>query len=114
MTEEMEIAHQEVFGPVANVIIAKDAGDALRIANDTDYGLSSGIITGDLARGWDMAERLEAGCCHINDCTLGDEPHAPLGGMKESGSGKNGFMAIEEFTEVRWVTLQKKPRHYLF
>ena len=114
MTEDMDIAHQEVFGPVANVIVAKDAEDALRIANDTDYGLSSGVITKDLARGWEIAERLEAGCCHINDCTLGDEAHAPLGGMKESGSGKNGFMAVDEFTIVRWVTMHKRPRHYLF
>jgi aldehyde dehydrogenase (NAD+) len=114
MTEEMDIAHEEVFGPVANVIIAEDEKDALRIANDTNYGLSSGVITRDTAKGWEYAEKLEAGCCHINDSTLGDETHAPLGGMKDSGWGKNGFMALEEFTEVRWVTLQKKPRKYLF
>ncbi len=114
MTEEMDIAHEEVFGPVANVIIAQDAEDALRIANDTQYGLSSGIITKDVVKGWKLAERLQAGCCHINDCTMGDDPHAPLGGMKASGSGKNGFMAIEEFTDVRWVTLQKEPAEYPF
>lgn len=114
MTEDMDISQQEVFGPVANVIIAENDEDALRIANDTNYGLSSGIITSDLFKGWDYAERLEAGCCHINDSTLGDETHAPLGGMKDSGWGKNGFMALEEFTEVRWVTLQRKPRKFLF
>ena len=114
MTEDMDIAQQEVFGPVANVIIAKDAEDAVRIANDSEYGLSSGVISGDLAKAWEIAERLESGCCHINDSTLGDEAHAPLGGTKASGSGKNGWLAIEEFTEARWVTMQKKPRHYLF
>lgn len=114
MTEDMDIAHEEVFGPVANVIVARDADDALRIANDTNYGLSSGIITKDTIKAWNMAEKLEAGCCHINDSTLGDETHAPLGGMKDSGWGKNGMMALEEFTEVRWVSLQKTPRHYLF
>jgi acyl-CoA reductase-like NAD-dependent aldehyde dehydrogenase len=114
MTEDMDIAHEEVFGPVANVIIAEDEADALRIANNTDYGLSSGIITRDTIKAWEFAEKLEAGCCHINDSTLGDENHAPLGGMKDSGWGKNGFMALEEFTEVRWVTLQKKPRKYFF
>ncbi len=114
MTEDMDIAHEEVFGPVSNVIIAKDEEDAVRIANDTQYGLSSGIITKDFVKAWEIAERLEAGCCHINDCTMGDDSHAPLGGMKASGSGKNGFMAINEFTEVRWVTIQKKPAQYPF
>jgi len=114
MTEDMDIAHEEVFGPVANVIIAEDPEDALRIANDTQFGLSSAIITADFPKAWEIAERLEAGICHINDCTMGDDPHAPLGGMKASGTGKNGFMAIEEFTEVRWVTLQKRPAEYFF
>lgn len=114
MTEDMDIAHEEVFGPVASVIIAEDSQDALRLANDTNYGLSSGIITQDTIKAWEFAEKIEAGCCHINDSSLGDETHATLGGMKDSGWGKNGLMAIEEFTEVRWVTLQKKPRKFLF
>ena len=114
MTEDMDIAHEEVFGPVANVIIAENDDDALRLANATNYGLSSGIITRDTLKAWEFAEKIEAGCCHINDSTLGDETHAPLGGMKDSGWGKNGLMALEEFTEVRWVTLQKKPRKFLF
>jgi acyl-CoA reductase-like NAD-dependent aldehyde dehydrogenase len=114
MTEDMDIAHDEVFGPVANVIIADDDKDALRIANATNVGLSSGIITKDTLKAWDYAEKIEAGCCHINDSSLGDETHAPLGGMKDSGWGKNGLMALEEFTEVRWVTLQRKPRKFLF
>ena len=114
MTEDMDIAHEEVFGPVASVIIADDDQDALRLANGTSYGLSSGIITRDTLKAWEFAEKIEAGCCHINDSSLGDETHAPLGGMKDSGWGKNGLMALEEFTEVRWVTLQKKPRKFLF
>jgi acyl-CoA reductase-like NAD-dependent aldehyde dehydrogenase len=114
MTEAMDIAHEEVFGPVANVIIAEDDQDALRIANATNYGLSSGIITKDTLKAWEFAEKIEAGCCHINDSSLGDETHAPLGGMKDSGWGKNGLMSLEEFTEVRWVTIQKKPRQFLF
>jgi len=114
MTEDMDIAHEEVFGPIASVIVAKDVEDAVRIANDTEYGLSSGIITKNTLLAWEIAEQLEAGCTHINDCTLNDEPHAPLGGMKNSGNGKNGFAAMEEFTTVRWITLHKKPRHYLF
>jgi len=114
MTEEMDISQEEVFGPVANVIIAADTNDALRIANNTNYGLSSAVISSDTIKAWEIAEKLEAGCCHINDSTLGDDPHAPLGGMKDSGNGKNGFRAIEEFTDVRWVTMQKHPKEFLF
>lgn len=114
ISEDMDIAHEEVFGPVANILIAKDADDAVRIANDTNYGLSSGVITADTLKAVDIAEKLEAGCCHINDSTLHDDPHAPLGGMKDSGYGRNGMHAIDEFTEVRWVTVQRKPRTYLF
>lgn len=114
MAEHMDIAHEEVFGPVATIIIANDDEDALRIANNTNFGLSSGIITRDIIKAWDLAEKLESGCCHINDSTMGDETHAPLGGMKDSGWGNNGMRALEEFTETRWVTLQKRPRRYMF
>ncbi len=114
MTEDMDIAHEEVFGPVANIIVAKDEDDAVRIANDTEYGLTSAVMSNDLIKAWDVAERLEAGCCHINDSTLIDNPHAPFGGTKASGSGKNGYAAIDELTEVRWVTIQKKPAQYPF
>lgn len=114
LKEDMDLAQEETFGPVANILIADSDEECLRIANDSDYGLSSGIITRDIAKALDYAELLETGCCHINDSSLGDDPHAPLGGMKDSGSGKNGMYAIDEFTEIRWVTMQRKPRHYLF
>lgn len=113
-TPEMDIFYEEIFGPVANIVVAQDEEDALRLANDTDYGLSAGIITKDTIKALNIAERIEAGCTHINDSTLHDEPHAPLGGMKDSGWGKNGMEALEEFTEIRWVTLQKTPRQYPF
>ena len=114
LKEDMDLAHEETFGPVANILIAESDEDALRIANDSDYGLSSGVITKDIGKAIDFAEALESGCCHINDSSLGDDPHAPLGGMKDSGYGKNGMYAIDEFTEIRWVTMQRKPNHYLF
>lgn len=113
-TQDMDVFQEELFGPVANIIIAQDAEDALRLANNSDFGLSSGIITKDIIKALEIAERLEAGCTHINDSTLHDEAHAPLGGMKDSGWGKNGTEAVEEFTEVRWVTLQKTQRQYPF
>lgn len=114
MTEEMDIAREEVFGPVMCVIVARDAQDALRIANGTAFGLSSAVVSGDVMKAWTLAEGLEAGCTHINSPTLYDEPRAPLGGTKASGWGSNGYAAIEEFTELRWVTLQKTPRPYPF
>jgi aldehyde dehydrogenase (NAD+) len=110
----MEIFHQETFGPVASVITVEDAEEAVRVANNSQYGLSSGIMTRDLQKGMEIAERLENGCVHINDSSVHDEAHAPLGGMKDSGWGKNGMEVLEEFTEVRWVTLQRTQRHFPF
>ena len=112
VTKEMRLFQEETFGPLAPVIAAKDAEDALQLANNSKYGLSSGIITRDFQKGLEMAERIESGVCHINDSSLHDEAHAPLGGMKESGWGRNGFEAMEEFTELRWVSLQRTKRHY--
>jgi acyl-CoA reductase-like NAD-dependent aldehyde dehydrogenase len=112
VTEEMEIFHEETFGPVASVITADNAEEALRMANNSQYGLSSGIITNDFRKGLEIAEKLESGVCHINDSSLHDEAHAPLGGMKDSGWGRNGFEAMDEFTELRWVSFQKTRRQY--
>jgi aldehyde dehydrogenase (NAD+) len=112
VTEQMQIFSEETFGPVASVITVADAEEAVRVANNSAYGLSAGIITPDFNKGLSIAERLEAGVTHINDSSLADEAHAPLGGMKDSGWGKNGMEALDEFTEIRWVTLQKKNRHF--
>ena len=114
ITEEMELFHQEVFGPVAPVIVVEDSEEALQVANNSLYGLSSGVITNDLQKGLEIAERLDAGVTHINDTTLPYEVHAPMGGMKDSGWGKSGMEALEEFTEIRWVTLQKTRRDFPF
>lgn len=112
VTEDMEIFHEETFGPVASVVTADTAEEPLRMGNNSQYGLSSGIITNDFRKGLDIAEELESGVCHIDDSSLHDEAHAPLGGMKDSGWGRNGFEAIDEFTELRWVSFQKTRRHY--
>jgi acyl-CoA reductase-like NAD-dependent aldehyde dehydrogenase len=114
VTEEMDLFHQEIFGPVAPVIVVEDSEEALRVANDSLYGLSSGVITNNLAKGLEIAQRLETGVAHVNDSTLPYEVHAPMGGMKESGWGKSGTGALEEFTEIRWVTFQKTKRDFPF
>ena len=112
VTEDMDIAHEEVFGPVLKVLVAKDEDDAVRIANDTDYGLSSGVITGDGYQAIDIAKRIESGICHVNDCSLDDHPHAPFGGAKQSGIGNNGMETINEYTQCRWVTVKLKNTEY--
>ena len=114
LTEDMDLAQEEAFGPVACILIAEDAEHALKIANDTKFGLSGAVISKDVSKAWELAERINSGVVHINASTLADETHAPLGGTKLSGWGKNGFMAIEEFTEVRWATFNKKPVHFPF
>ena len=110
---DMKIFREETFGPVVSVIAVRDAEEAVRLANNTTYGLAAGIITGDLQKGLELAEQIESGIVHINDATVHDEPHCPFGGVKGSGLGRHGGKAsIEEFTEQRWVTVQRVPRSY--
>ena len=113
VTADMRVLREEVFGPVAPVIVVEDADEAVRVANDTVYGLSAGVITRDSLKGLAVAEKLESGMVHINDSSIGDEPQVPFGGMKESGYGRHGGRAaIDEFTELRWITIQRTPRLY--
>ena len=112
ITDDMPIADEEIFGPVLKILIAEDEDDAVRIANNTDYGLSSGVITGDGYQAIDIAKRIESGICHINDCSLDDHPHAPFGGAKHSGMGNNGMETINEYTQCRWVTIKLKNSQY--
>ena len=70
VTPDMRIFHEESFGPVTSIIKVKDHNEALEIANDTSYGLSSGVITNDMQKALDFAFKLDAGMVHINDCTV--------------------------------------------
>jgi aldehyde dehydrogenase (NAD+) len=113
--EDMKVCQEEVFGPVVPVIVVEDDEEALRVANNSQFGLSSGIITNDFEKGLAIAERLETGMVHINDASIHDEPQVPFGGVKDSGWGRHGGLAaLEEFTELRWVTMQRTPRQYPF
>ncbi|MGA3292406.1 MAG: aldehyde dehydrogenase [Candidatus Acidiferrales bacterium] len=113
VTPAMRIYHEESFGPAKPVVIANDAEDALRIANDTSYGLSSAVFSRDVNKALRIAEKLQFGICHINGATVHDEPQMPFGGMKDSGYGKFGGRAgLEEFTELRWVTIRRSPTPY--
>jgi len=116
VTNSMRIYSEESFGPIVAVIRARDAEDALRLANDSEYGLSSAIFSRDIGRALELAKRLQAGICHINGPTVHDEAQMPFGGVKASGYGRFGGQAgIEAFTELRWITVQTgEPRHYPF
>ena len=115
VTPEMTIYAEESFGPVVAMIRVKDAEEAIRVANDTEYGLSAAIFTRDVARGLALAQRVESGICHVNGPTVHDEAQMPFGGMKSSGYGRFGGRAgIAEFTELRWITVETQPGQYPF
>jgi benzaldehyde dehydrogenase (NAD) len=108
---------QEVFGPVAPVARFGTIEEAARLAADSEYGLSLGILTGDVTRGLALAERIPTGIVHINDQTVNDEALAPFGGVLASGTGSRfgGAAAnIEAFTESRWITLRGDVAGYPF
>lgn len=112
---DAEIARHETFGPVAMVDVVANEDEAVGRANDTSYGLSSGIITTDADRGLALADRIEAGIVHVNDQTVADEPQMPFGGVKDSGWGRfGGVHALEEFTELKWVTVQSGSHPFPF
>ncbi|OYT83580.1 MAG: salicylaldehyde dehydrogenase [Pseudomonas sp. PGPPP4] len=113
VTAEMKLYAEESFGPVAVVIRAEGDEALLRLANDSEFGLSSAIFSRDTARALALAQRVESGICHINGPTVHDEAQMPFGGVKSSGYGSFGSRAsIDHFTQLRWVTLQTGPRHY--
>ena len=113
VTPAMRIYQEETFGPVAPIIAVKGADEAVAVANDSEYGLSAGIITRDEEKGLAIANRLQTGMAHINDSSVNDEPHVPFGGVKNSGVGRHGGKAsVETFTELRWLTLERGGRHY--
>ena len=113
VTDDMELAREEIFGPIAPIIRARDEDDALAIANGTQYGLAGAVFTADLARGARFAEHMQVGMAHVNDQSVIDLPTCPFGGEKNSGIGRfNGEWAIEAFTSDQWATVQRTPRHY--
>lgn len=113
VTEAMRLYREESFGPVVAMMRVADEAEAVRVANDSEYGLSAAVFSRDTARAMRVAGQIESGICHINAPTVHDEPQMPFGGVKASGYGRFGGKAgIEEFTELRWMTLQLGPRHY--
>ncbi len=112
---DMWVAQNEMFGPAVCVIAFDTPEEAIRIANDSPYGLSGAIHTRDVERGAEFAKQIDSGMVHVNDGTINDDPLIPFGGEKASGVGRlNGRWALEEFTTMKWVSVQHKPRHYPF
>jgi acyl-CoA reductase-like NAD-dependent aldehyde dehydrogenase len=110
---DMPIFTDQTFGPVAPVVVVEDAEEALRVANNSKYGLASGIITNDFNQALLMARRLDTGMVHIGDQTVNDEPQVPFGGVKGSGYGRmGGKAALDEFTELRWISIQQTRRTF--
>jgi vanillin dehydrogenase len=115
VTPKMNLFREESFGPQVSITRVKSADEAVTLANDTEYGLSAALFTRDIARGIELAKRIDTGICHINSPTVQDEAQMPFGGVKASGYGRFGGRAgIAEFTELRWITIQTSPRHYPF
>jgi acyl-CoA reductase-like NAD-dependent aldehyde dehydrogenase len=115
VTPTMAAFRDELFGPVAAVTRADNADHALALANNSSYGLSAAVLTNDLQLAMRFALELEAGMVHLNGPTVHDEPTVPFGGVKDSGSGREGGRwSVEEMTEVKWVTIQMGRRHYPF
>jgi acyl-CoA reductase-like NAD-dependent aldehyde dehydrogenase len=111
----MRIHTEEIFGPVCTVLPVDDDEQAITIANDSPYGLTAGILTRDVNRGFAVARRLRTGIAHVNDQSVDDDPTAPFGGIGDSGYGRFGGRAgLEAFTDLRWITLQQRPKQFPF
>jgi succinate-semialdehyde dehydrogenase/glutarate-semialdehyde dehydrogenase len=105
VTPAMKVAREETFGPLAPIFRFETEEEAVRLANDTEFGLAAYFFTRDLARAWRVAERLECGMVGINTGLISTEV-APFGGVKESGIGREGArQGIEAFLEVKYVCI---------
>ena len=103
---ESPLAQEESFGPILPILKARDEAHALKLANDTRFGLSSAVCTSNIERGIHFTEQLDIGMTHINGISVADQANAPFGGEKNSGLGRfNGRWIFEEFTRTHWLTV---------
>jgi salicylaldehyde dehydrogenase len=115
VTADMKIYDTETFGPVTVVVRVKNTEQAIAVANDSAYGLSSGVFGRDVNRALAVAMAMEYGSVHVNGSTVQNEAQAPYGGTKDSGYGRfDGRAVIDEFTELKWVTIEPYEQQYPF
>jgi succinate-semialdehyde dehydrogenase / glutarate-semialdehyde dehydrogenase len=101
----MEIVREEIFGPVAALVRFDTEADAIRIANDTPFGLAAYLFSQNLSRAWRVAEKLEAGMVGVNEGIFSNET-VPFGGVKESGLGREGAAeGLDEYLETKFICL---------
>lgn len=113
LSKQARLYTEESFGPLAPIIVVDSVEEAIEVANDSEYGLSAALFTGDVAGAMRIARRIQSGILHINGATVHDEAQMPFGGVKSSGYGRFGSAAsLEEFTELRWITISTQERHY--
>ncbi|OEV09860.1 aldehyde dehydrogenase family protein [Streptomyces nanshensis] len=111
----MELYHGEAFGPLCAITAFADDDEAVALANDTDHGLTCGILTENATHGLAVARRIRTGIVHVGDQSVADEPQVPFGGFKASGYGRfGGRWGIEAFSNTRWVTVATRHPHYPF
>ncbi|WP_055712109.1 aldehyde dehydrogenase family protein [Streptomyces torulosus] len=109
------LLQQEIFGPIAFLIPFDGEEEAVRLVNDTPYGLSGAVHTGDVERGVRFAQRIDTGMFHVNDGTVHDEPIVPFGGEKHSGLGRlGGETTVEAFTTQKWISIQHGRSRFPF
>ena len=114
VTTDNPIFHEEAFAPIAVVIPFDTDAEAVALANNTEYGLSAGVISRDVGRALRLGEQLRTGLLHINDQTVNDEVINPFGGVGASGNGTSvgGSSNIDEFTQWQWLTLKGEAPAY--
>jgi acyl-CoA reductase-like NAD-dependent aldehyde dehydrogenase len=109
----MTIYDRETFGPITTVVRVSGVEEAIRVANDTEYGLAAAVFGRDTQRALGVAMRIDAGHVHVNGATVQNEAQAPYGGMKNSGYGRfDGTAVINEFTELKWITVEPSDQQY--
>ena len=112
--EDSRLWQEEIFAPIAPVRAVENEAEALELTNATPYGLVNAVLTADPERGLRFAEQVRSGMAHVNDSTCLDEAHVPFGGLGYSGYGgrSGGEANLEEYTERRWVSVQRAPSQY--
>lgn len=115
VTSNMRVYHEESFGPLVAIMRVDGADEAVAVANDSEYGLAASVFGRDIERARAVARRIETGICHVNGPTVYDEPQMPFGGMKASGYGRfGGDAGVQEFTELRWLSVHETAHDYPF